>query len=124
MFDIGGPELLVIILAVVVLFGPKKIPEVAQMIGKGMRKVKQAQAQFQSQLDELQNEVKTATEPDKPFVKTNHISDNYESAESHIDPVYENAYKYNDKKNVTNEISDTIDNSEIIPEEKNGHLSE
>jgi len=28
MFDIGGGELIVIILAVILLFGPKKIPEI------------------------------------------------------------------------------------------------
>ena len=59
MFDVGGGELLLIVLAILLLFGPKKLPEVAQTIGKGMRKVKQAQAQFQSQLNEIQKEINT-----------------------------------------------------------------
>ncbi|MFH1050311.1 MAG: twin-arginine translocase TatA/TatE family subunit [bacterium] len=57
MFDIGGPELLVILLGIIVLFGPKKIPEVAQMIGKGIQKVRTAQTQFKEQIDEIQTEL-------------------------------------------------------------------
>ena len=62
MFDIGGGELLLILVAVVVLFGPKKLPEVAQMIGKGMQQVRKAQAQFTTQINDIQNEVKSAIE--------------------------------------------------------------
>lgn len=65
MFDVGGPELLLILLAVILLFGPKKIPEMAQMIGRGLNKVKQAQAQFQDQMDEIKTEMDTAGEPEK-----------------------------------------------------------
>jgi sec-independent protein translocase protein TatA len=62
MFDIGGPEILFIILIVIVLFGPKKIPEVAQMIGKGMQKIRTAQSQFKEQMDEIQNEMESVNE--------------------------------------------------------------
>lgn len=61
MFDVGGGELLLIILAIIVLFGPKKIPEVAQMVNKGIRKVRTAQAQFQSQIQDLEREIKSST---------------------------------------------------------------
>jgi sec-independent protein translocase protein TatA len=57
MFDVGGGELLLIVFAILLLFGPKKIPEIAQMIGKGMQKVKQAQAQFQSQINDIQTDI-------------------------------------------------------------------
>ncbi len=57
MFDVGGGELLLIVFAILMLFGPKKIPEIAQMIGKGMQKVKQAQAQFQSQINDIQTDI-------------------------------------------------------------------
>ncbi len=42
MGNIGVPELLVILLIVLVLFGPKKIPELAQGLGKGIREFKKA----------------------------------------------------------------------------------
>jgi len=57
MFDVGGGELLLIVFAILILFGPEKLPELAQMFGKGMQKVRQAQAIFQSQLNEIQTEV-------------------------------------------------------------------
>ncbi len=64
MFDIGGPELLVILLGIIVLFGPKKIPEVAQMIGKGIQKVRTAQTQFKEQIDEIQTELSVINKTD------------------------------------------------------------
>ncbi len=57
MFDVGGPELLVILLAVVVLFGPKKLPELANMFGKGVSKIRKAQQEFQSQFNNIKSEM-------------------------------------------------------------------
>lgn len=71
MFDVGGGELLLIILAIIVLFGPKKLPELAKMFGKGMRQVKKAQAQFQSQIAELQTDIKTVIETPKEAISKN-----------------------------------------------------
>ncbi|MCG8763409.1 twin-arginine translocase TatA/TatE family subunit [Tenacibaculum finnmarkense] len=39
---IGGPEIFVILLIVVMLFGADKIPEIARGLGKGIRQVKDA----------------------------------------------------------------------------------
>lgn len=40
--NIGSTELIVIVLIILVLFGAKKIPELAQGIGKGMKEFKKA----------------------------------------------------------------------------------
>ncbi|MEJ5350286.1 MAG: twin-arginine translocase TatA/TatE family subunit [Melioribacteraceae bacterium] len=40
--NLGASELLIIVLVVLILFGAKKIPELAQGIGKGMREFKKA----------------------------------------------------------------------------------
>lgn len=58
MFDIGGGELILILLVILLLFGPKKIPEFAQMVGKGMNNIKKAQSQLQSQIHNMQQEMK------------------------------------------------------------------
>ena len=39
---IGGPEIVIIMLVVVMFFGSKKIPEIARGLGKGMRELKDA----------------------------------------------------------------------------------
>ena len=39
---IGGPEIFIIMLIVVMVFGADKIPEIARGLGKGMRQVKDA----------------------------------------------------------------------------------
>jgi sec-independent protein translocase protein TatA len=40
--NIGGSELLVILLVVFIFFGPKKIPEIGKNLGKGIRDFKNA----------------------------------------------------------------------------------
>lgn len=43
MFDnLGIGEIILIVVAVLIFFGPKKIPEIAQGIGKGIREFKKA----------------------------------------------------------------------------------
>jgi sec-independent protein translocase protein TatA len=39
---IGGPEIFIILLIVIMVFGADKIPEIARGLGKGMRQVKDA----------------------------------------------------------------------------------
>jgi sec-independent protein translocase protein TatA len=39
---IGAPEVMIVILIVVMLFGADKIPDIARGLGKGMRQVKDA----------------------------------------------------------------------------------
>lgn len=40
--NLGTGEIILIILAILILFGAKKIPELAQGIGKGMKEFKRA----------------------------------------------------------------------------------
>ena len=39
---IGGPEIIVVLLFIVMFFGSKKIPELAKGLGKAIREVKDA----------------------------------------------------------------------------------
>jgi sec-independent protein translocase protein TatA len=42
MFGLGWPELLLIFVAVLLLFGAKRLPEIAQGLGKGIREFKKS----------------------------------------------------------------------------------
>jgi sec-independent protein translocase protein TatA len=50
--NIGGWEVLLIVLIFVLLFGAKKIPELARGIGKGLREFKDASKEVKNQIDE------------------------------------------------------------------------
>ena len=52
---LGAQELLLIFLAVLILFGAKRIPDIAQGLGKGIR-------EFKSAFKETQNELKKSTD--------------------------------------------------------------
>ena len=54
----GTPEILVIFLLVLVLFGPDKLPELARQIGRVVRKIRRASDELKSQLnfDALEDE--------------------------------------------------------------------
>jgi len=51
MFGIGMPEILVIMLLVLILFGSKRLPEVARGIGKSMQEFKKAADDVKRELD-------------------------------------------------------------------------
>ncbi len=47
----SGSELVVILLVVLILFGGKKLPEIARTIGKSVRQMQKASRDLQSELD-------------------------------------------------------------------------
>ncbi len=53
--NIGGGELLVILIFIFIFFGAKKIPEIAQGLGKGIREFRKAARDIQ---DEVEKETK------------------------------------------------------------------
>jgi len=60
--NLGAGEIILIVLAIMILFGAKKIPELAQGIGKGMREFKKA-------MREVEDDIKTIDKPDEPGKK-------------------------------------------------------
>ncbi|HEX8465329.1 MAG TPA: twin-arginine translocase TatA/TatE family subunit [Abditibacterium sp.] len=47
----GTPELLVIFLLVLVLFGPDKLPQLAKQVGKGIRDLRRASNDLKRQMN-------------------------------------------------------------------------
>ena len=61
MFGLGIPELIVIFVIALVVFGPKKLPDLGKSIGRAMAEFKKAQQEFQESVKSEMNEVqKTA----------------------------------------------------------------
>ncbi|HYM20975.1 MAG TPA: twin-arginine translocase TatA/TatE family subunit [Candidatus Kapabacteria bacterium] len=48
--NLGGGEVLLIFLVILIFFGPKKIPELAGSLGKGLRKFREAKDGLDEQL--------------------------------------------------------------------------
>lgn len=54
MFGLGVPELVVILVIAVLIFGPKRLPELGQSVGKAIR-------EFKKSADDLKNDVTNST---------------------------------------------------------------
>lgn len=64
-FDIGGPEVLMVMFLVLLLFGGKKLPELARGLGKSVREFKKATAGVEEEIKRAINET-SATIHSKP----------------------------------------------------------
>ncbi|PID59273.1 MAG: twin-arginine translocase TatA/TatE family subunit [Ignavibacteriae bacterium] len=54
--SLGAPEIVLIIVAIVLLFGAKKIPELAQGVGKGMKEFKKAIKDVEEDISEIKKD--------------------------------------------------------------------
>jgi len=55
---IGGTEIVVVLLFVVIFFGSKKIPEIAKGLGRAMREVKDASNEIKKEIRETSKSIK------------------------------------------------------------------
>lgn len=58
LLNLGAPEIILIVLAVLILFGGKKIPELMKGLGKGVKEYKNA-------VNSVEDEIKSATSNDE-----------------------------------------------------------
>jgi sec-independent protein translocase protein TatA len=65
-FGIGLPEMGVIFVVALLIFGPKKLPEIGRSVGKTIRSFQEASNEFQSEFkreaEQLEQAVKTTAE--------------------------------------------------------------
>jgi sec-independent protein translocase protein TatA len=64
--NLAGPDLIIILLIILVLFGAKKLPELARGMGQAVKEFQKAKDEFS---DELHKAGKSETEGTKPDVK-------------------------------------------------------
>ena len=70
MGGIGGMEIFIILVAALIIFGPKKLPEMGRSLGKAIREFKSAGSELQDELtkaaDEIDKDPGPNIKPPKP----------------------------------------------------------
>lgn len=70
MFDLGIQELIVIFIVALLVFGPKRLPELGKSLGKGLAELKKAMQGVKDQMDaelgEVRNPPPAGTGKEKP----------------------------------------------------------
>jgi TatA/E family protein of Tat protein translocase len=64
MFGIGMTELLVILAVALIVFGPKRLPELARSLGRALGEFRRASTDLRQQLNEVGEAARGETEPE------------------------------------------------------------
>lgn len=65
MGPIGMPEMVMIFIVILLLFGAKKLPELARGLGKSMGEFKKAREEFESEITRAEVETRVKEVPNK-----------------------------------------------------------
>jgi sec-independent protein translocase protein TatA len=70
--SIGAPELLVVIVLALIIFGPRRLPEIGRTVGKSMREFRRAASELRAEMEhDLDEEPPIARRPRaRPASKT------------------------------------------------------
>jgi TatA/E family protein of Tat protein translocase len=61
MFGIGMPELLLILAVALIVLGPKKLPELARALGKGMAEFRRATDELKEEFQQMDHQVEDSS---------------------------------------------------------------
>ena len=72
---IGMPELLIILTLALIIFGPRKLPELGRSLGKSLGEFKRASNELRNTLDEeIRLEEERSTRPARPAAETPRVA--------------------------------------------------
>lgn len=63
MFNLGAPELIFILVLALLIFGPKRLPELGRTIGKGLAEFRRASNDLKRSIESEIHEVEDAARP-------------------------------------------------------------
>jgi len=101
MFDLGMQELIVIFIVALLVFGPKRLPELGRTLGKGIAELKRAMHGIKEQVDAELHEIKPSVSVENDILK--------------------NIYKTEEEREQELSDSPNIDMTEKVDEKKNSH---
>ena len=72
MFNVGPAELIVILLVALIIFGPKRLPEIGKTVGKGLREFRKATQDIRSDVEGAMSD--DGTKPAAPSVEAQRMA--------------------------------------------------
>jgi len=89
MFGIGMPELLLILALALIVLGPKKLPELARALGKGMAELRRATEDLKDEFRRVESEIEDSTSgttrKDDPYLSETQIDSTPRAASAESD---------------------------------------
>src|SRR5262245_48455078 len=89
--NLGAPEILVILVVALVVFGPHRLPEIGRQVGGAMRELRKMQDSVKSELQSVMNESEPTYDKPKTTEITASALDEPQLADEpdHSDPPHE-----------------------------------
>jgi sec-independent protein translocase protein TatA len=106
LFDVGGQEMILILVAILILFGAKKLPEMARNLGRSVESFKRAANQVKQEVVNADREIMedhpkllSGTEPQHTSYEEAHA--NYSETDGHTTPAAEEPKPAESKSEIT-----------------------